>query len=214
MFRLFNLRLRFLQRGLQVSRIHAGDHLANAYGAAFVDKKLGNAAGELGGDIDFIGLDAAVSRSDSNRQYGIRVFEPVPAGSRSHRKNQEQKSNSAPSARRSGLPKRYWRLARRRRHNLLRRSAVYFNATFARRLEAFLDLLVGHRTNCLLTLDLKTGPQLKMPEYAGIVLILLKSIMQRTVLTVPRLNKAPGVGCAARSGNNHDHAGREARDLL
>jgi hypothetical protein len=213
MFRLFNLRLRFLQRGLQVSRIHAGDHLPSADGAAFVDKKLGHAAGELGGDIDFIGLDAAVSRHDSNWQCRIRVLEPVPADSRSYRKNQEQKSNSAPSARRSGPPKRYWRLARRRRHNLLRRRAGFFNGTFARRPGAFLDLLVGHRTNCLLTLDLKTGPQLKMRENAGIVLILLKSFMQRTVLTVPRAPKPPAVA-AVRSGNNHDHAGREARNLL
>lgn len=76
-----------------------------------------------------------------------------------------------------------------------------------------MDLLVGHKTNCLLTLDLKTGPQIKMCESARIVLILLKSIIQSTVLTVPRTNKPPAVA-AVRLGNNHNHAGCEARDLL
>ena len=61
--RLLHLSLGLLERGFEVPRIHQGDDLAGIDHVALVDAQFGDAAGELGGDVDLVGLDAAVAEA-------------------------------------------------------------------------------------------------------------------------------------------------------
>ena len=66
-----------LERGFEVSRIHAGDGLAGMDHVALVDAQFRQAAGELGIDVDLVGFDAAVARDDARRQADLGLLPPI-----------------------------------------------------------------------------------------------------------------------------------------
>jgi hypothetical protein len=54
-----------MQRGGQILGVHAGEDLAGLDHVAFVGKHFGDAPGELGVDVDLVGLDPAVARREA-----------------------------------------------------------------------------------------------------------------------------------------------------
>ena len=78
--RLADQRLGFFQRSLQILRVHDRDDLAGADHVAFIDKELGDAAGEFRVDVDRVGFKTAVAPGDARRQAGMRLTPPIKAG--------------------------------------------------------------------------------------------------------------------------------------
>ena len=74
--------LRFIERSLQVARIHARDHLAGFDQVAFVGQDFADAGGVFGVDIDLVGFEPAIAEDDAGRQWRVKSLPPVigPAG--------------------------------------------------------------------------------------------------------------------------------------
>jgi hypothetical protein len=68
-----------LERGFEIAGIHHRDHLARLDDVALVDKELGDAAGELGVDIDLIGFEPPVARGEAGRQAQLMLLPPEPS---------------------------------------------------------------------------------------------------------------------------------------
>ena len=75
--RLLLLRLGLFERRFEVLGIHAGHDLAGMHHVALVNQAFGQASGELGVDIDLVGLDPAVARDDAGGQRLLRLLPPV-----------------------------------------------------------------------------------------------------------------------------------------
>ena len=56
-----HLSFRLLQRGLEISRVHARDNLPRFHHIAFINKEFGDAACKFGGNIDLVGFEPAIA---------------------------------------------------------------------------------------------------------------------------------------------------------
>src|SRR5690242_13865490 len=111
---LTHLCARLLERLLQVPSIHPGHHLTGFHHIAFIRQQFHNAAGELGVDVDLVGLDASVAERDSRRQLAMVLLPPV--GSSDHGHDGDDQSGCHPhhtKAVEPGLP-----IGRRRRSQM------------------------------------------------------------------------------------------------
>ena len=96
LLRLLDLRLGLLQRGLDVLRVHAGDDLPALDHVAFVGEHFGDAAGELGVDIDLVRLDPAVARYDPQGEAALpRMPPPGAAATRADDDDREKRQRSS-----------------------------------------------------------------------------------------------------------------------
>jgi hypothetical protein len=71
LLRSLDLRLGLVLRGGEILGVHAGDDLAGFDHVAFVRRHFRNAPGELGVDVDLVGLDPAVARCDAYRKAAL-----------------------------------------------------------------------------------------------------------------------------------------------
>jgi hypothetical protein len=81
------------ERGLQLRRIHARQHLISFDQISFVHEDFFDAARVFGGDVDLIGLDPAIARDDPCRQLRLPALPPLP-GSDEHRDHEHQKHHA------------------------------------------------------------------------------------------------------------------------
>ena len=85
--RLLDLRLRLLERLLQIPGIHASDHLSRGDHIADVGVELGDPARKFRVDIDFIGLQPAIAPTYAGGQLRLRVLPPIETSSPCREKN-------------------------------------------------------------------------------------------------------------------------------
>ena len=128
---LLDLSLRPLELRGKILCVHPGQHLPGFDHVAFVHEHLGDAAGELGVDIDLVRLDPAVAGGDASRQAALLQAPPIAAGRGGGENCETEQCESAPSAPsrrrrgrrrrdRQGNPRRHERsLARGKRLDLL-----------------------------------------------------------------------------------------------
>ncbi len=77
LLRLLDLRLGLVKRGREILGVHAGDDLPGFDHVALVGEHFGDAAGELGVDVDLVGLDPAVARRDPRRKAALAHMLPI-----------------------------------------------------------------------------------------------------------------------------------------
>ncbi len=85
--RLFDLRLRLLERLLKVSGVHPGDHLPGADHVADVGAHFRDPARKFRVDIDLIGLQPAVAIAYADGKPRLGVLPPIEAGASRGQKN-------------------------------------------------------------------------------------------------------------------------------
>ena len=93
--------LRSLQRGLEVARIHAGDHLPGFHQIALVGHDFGNAGGVFGVDVDFVGFEPAIAENDTGRQCGVELLPPIVAAAGAADQHDKQKRRLDPAVARA-----------------------------------------------------------------------------------------------------------------
>ena len=72
-----DLRFRLFQRGVNIVRVHAGDHLDGFDNVAFVGEDFGDAPRKLGVDVDPVRLEPAIAEDDGGRQWRVETLPPV-----------------------------------------------------------------------------------------------------------------------------------------
>jgi hypothetical protein len=82
--RLAHQRLGFLQGRSDIAGIHHRDDLACRHHVAFIDKKLRDAPGKLGVDVDFVGFEATISGGNAGWQLRVMLLPPHPAHAHAH----------------------------------------------------------------------------------------------------------------------------------
>jgi hypothetical protein len=104
LLRCFYLSLGFLERGVNVPRVHARDDLLGRKQVAFVRVHFDNAAGKLGVDIDLVRLDPSVAKDDPEWKAGLPRMRPIggaPAGADDDDPHQRHRLPPRSTARRS-----------------------------------------------------------------------------------------------------------------
>ena len=97
LLRSLDLRLGLVQRGGEILGVHAGDDLAGFDHVAFVGEHFRDAPGELGVDVDLVGLDPAVARCDPYRKAALTRMPPIGARAASGEDHERQQRQRFPS---------------------------------------------------------------------------------------------------------------------
>ena len=110
--RLLHLRLRLLERLLDIPGVHAGNHLPCGHHVADFGVQFRDPARKFGVNIDLVGLKPAVAKADPEGQLRLRVFPPIETASPGCRKQdkQQQRASQPPPAANSLKSDRYRQL--------------------------------------------------------------------------------------------------------